>query len=154
MGQKKFSSPRSELKLQSIEFVEPINKRISKAKTTDTTEKPKDKQTVARPEIKQKAKPNASDPYINGLIIAIHQRKNYPKIAKRLKQQGSVQLSFTIKKSGQISNIKIKKTSGYEQLDNNAITTVQSLETLSPLPDRFWPELNINIPIEYKLLGQ
>lgn len=75
-------------------------------------------------------------------------------MAKRLKQQGSVELSFTIEKSGLVSNIEVKKSSGYEQLDRNAVATLKALGTLKPLPERFWPELNINIPIEYKLLSQ
>ncbi len=154
LGQKKFSSPRSELKLKSIEFIEQVNKLSPTATKTEAKSPPKKKRDIPSPEIKSVNKHDASDPYISGLIIAIHNKKNYPKMAKRLKQQGSVQLSFSIKKSGLVSNIEVKKSSGYEQLDKNAVATLKALGTLKPLPERFWPELKINIPIEYKLLSQ
>lgn len=65
-------------------------------------------------------------------LIASHKR--YPKRAKRRGQEGKVSLSFSIRHSGVISNIRVIKSSGVSSLDNAAIRAIQQTSRQLPYP--------------------
>ncbi|MDH5766055.1 MAG: TonB family protein [Gammaproteobacteria bacterium] len=67
------------------------------------------------------------------IISVLHNEFNkhfyYPRSAQRKNWQGQVLLGFSITPAGQINNIQINKSSGYDILDNAAI---DSLSRVSP----------------------
>jgi protein TonB len=81
-------------------------------------------------------------------IRDIVQRKlRYPKIARRMGWEGKVIISFIVCLDGHARDITIKKGSGIELLDRNAVTAVQMA---SPFP-RPPAEAQLIIPIRYAL---
>ncbi len=51
-------------------------------------------------------------------------RPRYPKLSKRLREEGTVLLQLLINKNGTVSEVEIKKSSGYPRLDRAAIKAV------------------------------
>jgi protein TonB len=81
-------------------------------------------------------------------IRDIVQRKlRYPKIARRMGWEGKVIISFIVCLDGHARDITVKKGSGIELLDRNAVTAVQMA---SPFP-RPPAEAQLIIPIRYAL---
>lgn len=68
---------------------------------------------------------NLSKRYKTQLRKLIISKKRYPKRAKRRNQQGKVTLSFSIRHSGTIENIIIRKSSNNSTLDKAAIKAIK-----------------------------
>jgi len=83
--------------------------------------------------------------YIQELILGSIQ---YPAIAKRMRWQGSVTVSFIIVPSGHVENIRIIRGSGHAILDENAMRAIEKIQPFPKPPGR----AEIVIPIEYKLV--
>ncbi|BCD68715.1 energy transducer TonB [Nitratiruptor sp. YY09-18] len=88
--------------------------------------------------------------YMSLVKAKIEAKKYYPKIAKRLKQQGVVVVSFTILADGRITNVNILKPSKYKRLNNGAIETLQKIGKFKPIPKELGVDhLDIVVPIKY-----
>jgi TonB family protein len=91
------------------------------------------------------------DKYTSEIRAQIKKKLIYPKLAKTLRLQDIVKVSFCVQKDGTINNIKIlnnpKKT-----FQNGAIKTLKSL-TLKAIPSELDAKefIDIVIPIEFKL---
>lgn len=72
----------------------------------------------------------------------------YPKNALRLRQQGSVTITFTLSPSGEISALSITKSSEFELLDDAARSLIGETASLFPKPSK---SVRISVPIEYKI---
>lgn len=118
------------------------------SKTPAVAALPKPAPVVARPEPKPEPKKEYSYPYQEKVQSILEGRKNYPKNAKKLKQQGEVKLSFDLTPSGEAKSIMITKSSGFNSLDEAAIELVRSSASLFPKPEE---SVKINLPIEYVL---
>lgn len=88
---------------------------------------------------------------VHGRIAALQQ---YPVLARRMGEEGTVLVRFTILASGKISNVSIMESSGSESLDVAAVAIfMEGLNgQLPPIP----PELNksewtLSLPIRYQL---
>ena len=80
------------------------------------------------------------------------QIKDYPATAKRLKQEGTVRVRFTILADGKIEQIEVSESSRYSSLDNSALDAVTKMEKFQPIPKLLEKERwRIEIPIQYKL---
>ncbi|WP_281951278.1 energy transducer TonB [Nitrosophilus kaiyonis] len=78
---------------------------------------------------------------------AIEENKKYPRIAKRLKKEGIVEVEFILCTDGKIKDLKIiKKASSI--LNKSAIKTIKKASIYFPKP---YKNLKIVVPIEYKL---
>ncbi len=83
---------------------------------------------------------------ISKIYEAIEKAKKYPKIAKRLKIQGEVSVSFTILPNGEVTNIK---TSGaHKILQKSAYKTIKEASVEFPKPNE---KVNIQLKIKYIL---
>ncbi len=69
--------------------------------------------------------------YLSQVISSIEKHKKYPYISRFNDEEGSVQLTFTILKNGEVSIIKVEKSSGYIHLDRAAVKAVKDS---SPFP--------------------
>jgi TonB family protein len=76
---------------------------------------------------------------------AIEKVKTYPFLARKKKIEGTVLTGFTINNKGYPQDIKIKKSSGHEILDSEAMKIVKNS---APLP---YVRGEIIVPITFKL---
>jgi len=90
------------------------------------------------------------DAYTSEIRRKIQKNLYYPKMAKRMRMQDVVEVSFRVSRNGSISNINVLN-SPKKLLKNAAIKTLKSL-SLKPIPSELGDEyLDITIPIEFKL---
>ena len=112
----------------------------------------------APPVVKEPLKPSADSvkmvtrTYLRSLKKQLEQIKDYPATAKRLKQEGTVRVRFTILADGKIEQIEVSESSRYSSLDNSALEAVAKMEKFQPIPKLLEKERwRIEIPIQYKL---
>jgi len=90
--------------------------------------------------------------YLVALKKQLEKGKNYPSTARRLKQEGTVRVRFTIQADGQVEDIEISESSRYSSLDKSALEAVEKMGRFQPIPGilnkKSW---RIEIPIQYKL---
>jgi protein TonB len=107
--------------------------------------------TSATPGTDPKAKKQEAD-YFALLSAHLNRKKSYPAEAKKARQQGVVAVRFTIGRTGAVSNVSIKRSSGHEILDT---ATLDLLRRISPLPafpaSMKQASATVVIPIEYSL---
>lgn len=74
--------------------------------------------------------------------------RKYPTQAVRLKQEGDVRISFRLKNNGEVEDIKILGSSGYELLDEDAMKLIQKTALYFPKPSK---SVRITVPLRYNL---
>jgi len=90
--------------------------------------------------------------YLAGLRKAILGQRRYPARARRLRQEGSVQIEFTLMRDGTITGIHLAGSSGYRSLDNSAINALERLKKFRPIPEELQRESwGMSIGLEYQL---
>ncbi len=77
----------------------------------------------------------------------IQEHVSYPPRAQRNGWQGRVVVLFSVLENGRVRDIRIRKSSGYEILDENVIETIRKVE---PFPR---PPISVElvIPVAYNL---
>ncbi len=73
----------------------------------------------------------------------------YPKLAKRMRIQGEVDVAFVVLGSGEVTGVRILRAPR-EVLARGAARTIGNLK-LPPVPKALGPQLELSIPIEFKL---
>lgn len=97
---------------------------------------------------------NSSDPlnltYLDKIKQLIHQRWEYPELAKRYGFQGKLILEFTITAGGEVEQLRLVRTSGYHILDDAALMAVKAAAPFPPIPNWVKPNpLPISATMEY-----
>jgi protein TonB len=82
--------------------------------------------------------------YIRDMIM---QNLSYPMLARKMGWSGRVVVSFTVLDDGQVEDVKVVETSGFDCLDKNAIETINKT---APFP-RPPVKAELIIPIVYRL---
>ncbi len=77
----------------------------------------------------------------------------YPIIARKKGWQGRLLLAVHIDKNGNVLNIHVKETSGYEILDRVSVKTIRDWKFLPARYGDRYVEDNINIPVSFKLIN-
>jgi TonB family protein len=112
-------------------------------------------QTVAKPAPQQPPQPvvaESQQSYLARLLAQLNRAKRYPADAKRSHIQGVVMLHFVMAKDGTVSTFDVAKSSGHEQLDQEALALIQRAQPLPPIPPGFGKEqINAVVPIEFTL---
>ena len=95
---------------------------------------------------------SAEERYVYELQRLLERRKNYPVMARKMGQTGTVTMRFTVKPDGSISESEVIEKSVYASLNQAALDLVKSIHGLKPFP----PEIQrtswtMTIPINYDL---
>jgi len=78
----------------------------------------------------------------------VQKRINYPTIAKRMGWEGRVLISFVLEPSGEIKELRVLKSSGYDILDREAVDTIKRSYREFPKPPI---SVLIKLPIAFRL---
>ena len=149
---------------QPIKKVEPIQKKITPIIDKNST-------SVAQPVPKEIAPPASAEAisktpnivpqeqvtqhlesYSSLLANAIAKYKQYPKIAQIRGWQGTVIADLEIDNKGSVISVKIKKSSTYEVLDNEALEMIKKASPFPAPPESLrGKNFNVLVPISFKL---
>ena len=110
------------------------------------------KPVAKKPTLTTAQKAAIENEYLQKLKAHIEKYKFYPKRAKRLRQQGSVKVSFVLNKNGQINSVKIIKKCPFKRLNKATIELFDKMTHFQPIPK----ELNktsweLKVPITYNI---
>ena len=149
---------------EPVKKVEPVKKKITpiidKNATTVAQPVPKEVTPPAPAEVISKI-PNIVpqeqvtqylESYSSLLANAIAKYKQYPKIAQMRGWQGTVIADLEIDSKGSVMSVKIKKSSTYEVLDNEALEMIKKASPFPAPPDNLrGKNFNVLVPISFKL---
>lgn len=95
-------------------------------------------------------KANEIEQYLFKIRAKIQENLRYPPLARRLKIEGESVVSFDIANNGSvnISSIGIKKSSGHESLDRQAMQTIEDVSPFDAPPKEV---MSIILPISFNL---
>jgi periplasmic protein TonB len=95
---------------------------------------------------------NAQEQYLDDHLSTIRdilvKYRKYPSQAVRLKQEGSVKVTFRLKHNGEVEDIRVVGSSGYDILDNDALKLIQKSAEYFPKPPQ---SVRITVPLHYAL---
>jgi len=90
--------------------------------------------------------------YLSELAQWIESRKEYPVTARRLGQEGQVEIGFTIGKDGAIREARLTQECRYGSLNEAALVLARGLGRFKPLPEGMGLlEWKLRLPINYRL---
>ena len=149
---------------QPVKKVEPIQKKITPIidKNAISVAQPIPKEVAPSPPAETISKiPNIVpqeqvtqhiESYSSLLANAIAKYKQYPKIAQMRGWQGTVVADLEIDTKGAVISIKIKKSSTYEVLDNEALEMIKKASPFPAPPESLrGKNFNVLVPISFKL---
>jgi protein TonB len=86
------------------------------------------------------------------LVRHLQHYKRYPGDAQSRGEEGVVQLSFTVDRSGHVLARQIAHSSGYRELDNEVMSMIERAQPLPPFPSTM-PQttLDLTVPIRFSL---
>ncbi|MEQ9171358.1 MAG: energy transducer TonB [Rhodospirillales bacterium] len=92
--------------------------------------------------------------YVNLLRYWLERNKTYPKDARRLRQQGVVNLYFRVTRDGRVLRHEIRKSSGHALLDGEAEAMLQRAQPLPKFTDDMkGGYLDVVVPVLFSLRG-
>lgn len=149
---------------EPVKKVEPIPKKITPIidKNAISVAQPTPKEVAPAPPAETVSKiPNIVpqeqltqhlESYSSLLANAIAKYKQYPKIAQMRGWQGTVIADLEIDSKGTVISIKIKKSSTYEVLDNEALEMIRKASPFPAPPESLrGKNFNVLVPISFKL---
>ena len=95
---------------------------------------------------------NKTSPVLNQLLFeAINNQKQYPRSALRMRQEGSVRVSFDLRKNGSIDKLAINQSSGINALDIAAINAVKNIQPFTHAKQYIASMESFSVSIKFKL---
>jgi len=125
-----------------------INKNIIKSTTVAVTKEELKKEAEVNIEEKQN---KILAQVKSKLIKKLNANFSYPKLAQRKNWQGKVVLSLHVTSLGEISNIQLATSSGYNILDKAAVASLQQVKNLPNISLWFNNGISLQLPVIYKL---
>jgi periplasmic protein TonB len=133
------------------------NEVVAKAQTAPTVQKSepiadKIQEPIVVPSPPSPPKPSAEEEYLDNHLSAIRdvliKYRKYPNQALRLKQEGSASISFRLKSNGEVEDITVQSSSGYDILDSDALNLIAKTAHYFPRPPK---SIRITVPLRYSL---
>ncbi len=92
--------------------------------------------------------------YERSLSAAAAEHRQYPRIARVRGWQGTTQILVRIGPRGQVQEVKVAASSGYEVLDRQALDMVRKALSRQPPPSSLRQWYEVTIPIHFRLEEQ
>lgn len=93
-----------------------------------------------------------ANPYYQLVLRQIAQHKRYPAQAKRIRQEGLVEISFEIGADGRLLSAQVSQSSQIPSLDTAALAAVTAASPFPPIPAELGvSRLSLSLPIEFSL---
>lgn len=107
--------------------------------------------TVAAPSPLQ-VRSNATDSWEGGVLTALNAQRRYPRGAMARRQQGIPYIRFVIARDGRVLSPRLERSSGYAELDREALALPKHASPLPEPPgDRPGETLELVVPVEFFL---
>ncbi len=127
----------------------PEVKKIVKKKPKKIVKKKKPVKKPSRASSqKTQANPDKVNHFYKKVRVKINQNKSYPKIAKRRRMQGSVKVTFTVSRSGNVSDIRLN---GPKVFHSSARHAVKSAFPISVKNIPVSLPATVNITLRYQI---
>lgn len=95
---------------------------------------------------------SAQQRYRIELQAMLEKKKQYPLLAKRLRQQGKVLVKFTLRRDGSVAAAEIVSTSEFETLNKAARDLITQINGLKPFPEEVKKQQWVFVlPVEYRM---
>ena len=86
------------------------------------------------------------------LVRHLQQYKRYPGDAQSRGEEGVVQVSFTVDRTGHVLSREIVHSSGHRELDNEVMSMIERAQPLPPFPASMpQAKLDLTVPIRFSL---
>ena len=97
---------------------------------------------------------NSTRRYLAKLMRHLNRYKHYPAMLKKNHVEGKPVIRFSINKSGQVTQLEVKKHSKSAELDQAAMDVFRRASPLPKIPSELAREtLTMSLPIEYSLIN-
>jgi protein TonB len=136
-----------ERKVAALETEVPRNDASSAA----AAQPHEDSSAAAMPMPKHSGGGRAASIFQRILFTHIARYQAYPDSARRDRLQGQVELYFSMRRDGTVSDIEVSSSSGYPELDDAAIDTIKRAEPLPRIPSELPDSLNIVLPVVFDM---
>jgi len=94
----------------------------------------------------------ASSDYQAKILAILQQNKQYPRAARRRKQEGTVLVEFVIASNGELLENTMIQSSGHSRLDDAAMKMLKSSAPFPPFPsDISQPWIRLQVPVVFNL---
>jgi len=139
-----------------IRFKE-INEKVIKEKKTKAPTKKKEPKEEKKRQQKKSGSKSIHDKsilaqYLKEVLYIIERNKKYPRRAKFLRQEGSVELRVSISKDGKLKSLEVLDSQTSKLLIDSAVKLVKRIDRFPKIPkDLDLDEINLNLPIYYRL---
>ena len=131
-------------------FSRPAEKQVSEVKPGATLHAEATWIAASRPGAELAA--GIQNQYLSELTQWIETRKIYPIAARRLGQEGQVEIAFTIQKDGSIRDAQLTQPCAADRLNEAAFALAKGLDHFKPLPNEMRIEQwKLRLPISYRL---
>lgn len=86
------------------------------------------------------------------IIQYIKKNLKYPQIAVNEGMQGKVYIQFVVSEKGAVTNVKVKKSTGYQVLDDEAVRIIKAMPEWTPASiDGVRVNSTFSLPVSFKL---
>lgn len=95
----------------------------------------------------------ARHPWFGQLKAWLQRHKTYPAALRKAKQQGTVEVTFTISRRGELLSAAVARSSGVAALDQAALDMLRRASPMPVIPAELGLErLTLTIPVEFSLI--
>jgi protein TonB len=89
--------------------------------------------------------------YLRSIASLIDRQKSYPLMARKGRQQGIVNVVFTLDQNGLLDNCQVKESSGFRPLDQAALKAVRQVRRYPDPPPALGEKPSFQIAISFRL---
>lgn len=153
--------PKPKLK-KVVEKIRPIEvpaERMVEATTVEVTEATPDPTPAPVQEAVEMKAPPKAEPVVEekveppkfGVAYLQNPEPEYPRMSKRLGEEGRVLLHVLVDTQGNPAEVKLKKTSGHERLDIAAIEAVKAWRFIPATKNKVALSAYVDVPVKFSL---